>query len=191
MFNFFEQPYTLSGAAVLVLFGMLTFRSVFPEKRRWWQMLVPALVAAAAFGLDFAVRTNLEKINAVINTCIKAVQEENCDAIEANIAENYHDSYHNSKKDLMHHCRSQLSQPLVEKIKKRGCLVQLSPRDAQAALFATIIFKKDSYVSVNYKAWLMVEVQLNFREQGDKTWLINRAEVIEIDKQPTNWSQIR
>lgn len=191
MFNFFEQPYTLIGAAVLVLFGMLTFRSVFPEKRRWWQMPVPALVVAAAFVLDFAVRTDLEKINAVINTCIKAVQEEDCDAIEATIAENYHDSYHNTKRDLMRHCRSQLSQPLVEKSTKRACLVQLSPPDARAALFATIVFEKDSYVSVNYKAWLMVEVQLNFREQGDKTWLINRAEVIEIDKQPANWSQIR
>jgi len=191
MFNFFEQPYTLSGAAVLVLFGMLTFRSIFPEKRRWWQMLVPAFVVAAAFGFDFAVQTDLEKINAIINTCIKAVQEEDCDAIEANIAEDYYDSYHNSKKDLMRHCRRELSQPLVEKSKKRACLVQLSPPDARGTLFATIIFNKDSHVAVNYKAWLMVEVQLNFREQGDKTWLINHAEVIEIDKQPTNWSQIR
>ena len=191
MFNFFEQPYTLIGAAVLVLFAMLTFRSVIPEKRRWWQLLVPALVAAAAFGLDLAVRTDLEKINAVINTCIKAVEEEDCSAIEAAIAEDYHDSYHNTKRDLMRHCRTQLSQPLVEKNKKRACLVQLSPPNATATLFATIIFEKDSYVSVNYKAWLMVEARLSFQEQPDKTWLINRIEILELDRQPTNWSQIR
>ena len=191
MFNFFEQPYTLIGAAVLVLFAMLTFRSVLPEKRRWWQLLVPALVVAAAFGLDLAVRTDLEKINAVINTCIKAVEEEDCNAIEAIIAEDYRDSYHNTKRDLMRHCRTRLSQPLVEKNKKRACLVQLSPPNATATLFATIIFEKDSYVSVNYKAWLMVEVRLSFQEQPDKTWLINRIEILELDRQPTNWSQIR
>jgi len=191
MFNFFEQPYTLIGAAVLVLFAMLTFRSVLPEKRRWWQLLVPALVVAAAFGLDLAVRTDLEKINAVINTCIKAVEEEDCNAIEAAIAEDYRDSYHNTKRDLMRHCRTRLSQPLVEKNKKRACLVQLSPPNATATLFATIIFEKDSYVSVNYKAWLMVEARLSFQEQPDKTWLINRIEILELDRQPTNWSQIR
>ncbi|MBA7635697.1 hypothetical protein ES703_43301 [subsurface metagenome] len=191
MFNFFEQPYTLIGAAVLVLFAMLTFRSVLPEKRRWWQLLVPALVVTAAFGMDFAVRTDLEKINAVINTCIKAVEEEDCNAIEAIIAEDYRDSYHNTKRDLMRHCRTRLSQPLVEKNKKRACLVQLSPPNATATLFATIIFEKDSYVSVNYKAWLMVEARLSFQEQPDKTWLINRIEILEIDRQPASWSQIR
>ena len=103
MFDFFEQPYTLIGAAVLVLFAMLTFRSVLPEKRRWWQLLVPALVVAAAFGMDFAVRTDLEKINAVINTCIKAVEEEDLVAIEAVIADDYRDSHHNTKRDLMRH----------------------------------------------------------------------------------------
>ncbi len=191
MFNFFEQPYTLIGAAVLVLFAMLTFRSVLPEKRRWWQLLVPALVVAAAFGLDLAVRTDLEKINAVIKTGIKAVEEENLVAIEAIIAEDYHDSYHNTKRDLMRHCRTRLSEPLVEKNKKRACLVQLSPPNATATLFATIFFEKDSYISVNYKAWLMVEVRLDFQEQPDKTWLINRIEILELDRQPTNWSQIR
>ena len=191
MFNFFEQPYTLIGAAVLVLFGMLTFRSVLPEKRRWWQLLAPAFVAAAAFGLDFAVRTDLEKINAVINTCIKAVEEEDLVAIEAIIADDYRDSHHNTKRDLMRHCRTQLSQSLVEKNNKRACLVQLSTPTATATLFATIIFEKDSYVAVSYKAWLMVQARFSFQKQPDKTWLINRIEILELDRQPTNWSHIR
>jgi len=191
MFNFFEQPYTLIGAAVLVLFGMLTFRSVLPEKRRWWQLLVPAFVAAAAFGLDFAVETDLEKINAVINTGIKAVEEEDLVAIEAIIAEDYRDSHHNTKTDLMRHCRTQLSQSLVEKNKKRACLVQLSVPTATATLFATIIFEKNSYVAQNYKAWLMVQARLSLQKQPDKTWLINRIEIVELDRQPTNWSHIR
>ena len=191
MFNFFEQPYTLIGAAVLVLFGMLTFRSVIPEKRRWWQLLVPGLVVAAAFGLDFAVQTDLEKINAVINTGIKAVEEENLVAIEAIIAEDYRDSRHNTKMDLMRHCRTQLSQSLVEKNKKRACLVQLSAPTATATLFATIIFEKDSHIAQNYKAWLMVQARLSLQKQPDKTWLINRIEIVELDRQPTNWSHIR
>ena len=191
MFNFFEQPWTLLGAAVLVLLGMLTFRSVLPEKRRWWELLVPALVAAAAFGLDFAVQTDLEKINAVINTGIKAVEEEDIAAIEAIIAEDYRDSHHDTKTDLMRHCRTQLSQSPVEKNKKRACLVQLSAPTATATLFATITFEEDSYVAANYKAWLMVQARLSLQKQPDKTWLINGIEIVELDRQPVNWSHIR
>ncbi|UCE47264.1 MAG: hypothetical protein JSW47_16875, partial [Phycisphaerales bacterium] len=63
MFDFFEQPYTLIGGAVLVLFGVLTFRSVLPEKRRWWQWLLPMVLAGSAFGLDAMVQTDSEQIN--------------------------------------------------------------------------------------------------------------------------------
>ena len=49
MFNFFEQPWTLLGMSILVLFGVLTFRSVWAEKRKWWQWLLPVVLAGAAF----------------------------------------------------------------------------------------------------------------------------------------------
>ena len=60
MWDFFEQPWTLLAAAVLVLFGVLTFRSVWSEKRKWWQWLLPLGVTALALGLDFGVATDLE-----------------------------------------------------------------------------------------------------------------------------------
>jgi len=191
MFDFFEQPYTLIGAAVLVLFGVLTFRSVVPEKRHWWQLLLPVFVAAAAFGLDTLVQTDLEKINSVINTVIKAVEEEDCNAIEAIIAENYRDSYHNTKRHLLTHCRQRLTPSLIEKNKKRACLVQLSSPNATATLFMLTTFDKKSSISVNYKSVLFLKIEFRLQKQHDKTWLINRAEILELDRQPANWSDIR
>ncbi len=191
MFDFFEQPYTLIGAAVLVLFGILTFRSVLPEKRRWWQLLLPVFVAVAAFGLDMLVQTDLEKINSAINTIIKAVEEEDCNAIEAIIAENYQDSYHDTKRHLMRHCRKRLTPSLVEKNKKRACLVELSPPNATATLFMLTTFDKNSAISVNYKSFLFSKIELRFQKQQDKTWLINRAEILELDKQSAKWNDIR
>jgi len=192
MFDFFEQPYTLIGAAVLVLFGVLTFRSVFPGKRHWWQLLLPVFVAVAAFALDMLVQTDLEKINSVINTVIKAVQEEDCNIIEVIIAENYRDSYHNTKRDLMRHCRTRLSQPLVEKNKKRASpFVQLSLPNATATLFMLTTFDKNSSISVNYKSFLFSKIDLRLQKQIDKTWLINRAEILALDRQPANWNDVR
>jgi len=191
MFDIFEQPWTLVGVAVLVLFGMLTFRSFCPEKRRWWQLLVPVFLTVAAFGVDMLVQTDLEKINSVINTAIKGVQREDCSAIEAAIANNYSDSYHNTKKHFLDHCRRELSKPLVDKGKKTGLLIDISDSNATAILFAVIIFDKNSFISQNYKSFLLVKARLSLRKQPDKKWLISRIEILELDRQPTNWNRIR
>ena len=119
MFNIFEQPWTLLVVAILTLPVLLMLRRIFPDKRHWWQWLLPPFLAVAAFGLDLLVQTDLEKINEVINTGIKAVENEDCASIEAIISDNYHDSYHNTKKHLMYHCRARLVEPLVEKNIKR------------------------------------------------------------------------
>jgi len=191
MFDIFEQPWTLVGAAVLVLFGMLTFRSFFPGKRRWWQLLVPVFLAAAAFGTDMLFQTDLEKINSVIKTAIKAVQQEDCSAIEAVIANNYSDSYHGTKKQLLDHCRRELSKPLVDKGKKTGLLIKISDSNATATLFAVIIFDKNSFISQNYKSFLLVKARLSLRKLPDKRWLISRIEILELDRHPTSWKGIR
>lgn len=191
MFDIFEQPWTLVGAAVIVLFGMLTFRSFCPEKRRFWQLLVPVFIAAAAFGADAIVKTDYEKITAVIKTALRAVKDEDVKAIEAIIANNYSDSYHNSKKSLLEHCKRELSRPLVDKCKKTGLLLDISDSEATAVLFVVIIFDEDSYISQNYKSFLMVKSSLSFRKQPDKSWLISRIEILELDRQPTSWGRIR
>jgi hypothetical protein len=191
MFDVFEQPWTLAGAAVLVLFGILTFRSFCPEKRRWWQLLIPVFLVVAAFGADMLIQTDREKVNSVIDAAIEAVRREDCSAIGAVIADDYSDSYHGTKKVLMDHCRKELSKPLVDKGKKTGLLVKISDSNATAVLFATIIFDKNSYISQNYKSFLLVKARLSLQKQPNKRWLINRIEILELDRQPTSWRHIR
>jgi hypothetical protein len=190
MFDIFEQPWTLTVIAVIVLFGLLTFRSIFPEKRRWWQLLLPILLVIVAFSLDFFVKTDLEKVRAVIKAGIKAVEEENCDAIEAIIADDYSDSYHDTKASLMNHCRNELSRSPVEKNKKVSFVIEISPPQATAVLTVLIRFSNDSHIAQNYKAFFLIEVKLHLQKQHDKSWLINRVELIEIDKQPVSWRQV-
>ena len=191
MFDIFEQPYTLIGTAVVVLFGMLTFRSVWPENRRWWQLLVPVLIAGAAFGLDALVSTDLEKINSTIDKTVRAVQEEDCSAIGQVLAENYSDSFHSTKAQLEIHCRNILIPPLVQKHTKTAVLVEIAAPKATATLFTTLTFDKSSYISQNYKSFLMTKSRLTLQKQPDGRWLISRIEVLELDHQPANWGQIR
>jgi hypothetical protein len=192
MFNFFEQPWTLLGAAVLVLFGVLTFRGIFPEKRRWWQLMLPALVTVGSFGLDLLVQTDLEKIKALVKTGAKAVEEENCNAIAQIISDDYGDSYHNTKRELMSHCMLKLSEPLIEKNRKMGVLIEISPPNATVTLTVITHFDKQSDIYKEFlKPFIMTKTKLYLRKEHDKRWLINRVELLELDKQPANWGDLR
>jgi hypothetical protein len=182
MLNIFEQPWTLTVVAVLVLFGLFQFRSIFPEKRHWWQLLLPVFLVFAAFGLDFFVKTDLEKIRAVVQTGIKAVEQENCDAIDKIIADNYSDSFHDTKASLMTRCRDELARSPVEKNKKAGLLIEIKPPQATADLTVWMRFNEAAFIAQNYKALFLIEVRLHLQKQPDKSWLINRVELIEVDK---------
>ena len=188
MWNFFEQPWTLLGAAVLVLLGVLTFRSVWYEKRRSWQWLLPTGVALLGVGLDLGVTTDLEKVNYLLKTGIKAVEAEDCATIGGFIANDYQDSYHKSRESLLDQCRARLKPPAVKKASKVGSEVKVTPPDAKAGITLWLTFDKDSYWAQSYKPNALVTLDVYFRKQPDRTWLVNRTEVRELDKMPISWS---
>jgi hypothetical protein len=187
MWNLFEQPWTMLGAAVLVLFGVLTFRSIWSEKRRPWQWLLPIGVAVLGVGLDLAVTTDLEKINHVIKTGLKAVETEDSAAIARLVADDYRDSYHQDKESLLRQCRIRLVPPAIQKVRKVSLKVELAPPNAKAALSMWFTFDKDSFWAQAYKPTALIAVELHFRKQPDRTWLLSRAEVREVDKMPVTW----
>ncbi|MCJ7729396.1 MAG: hypothetical protein MUO27_05925, partial [Sedimentisphaerales bacterium] len=168
----FEQPWPLLITAGVVFLLVLIFRSIFPQKRHAWQWLLPALLAAAAFGLDFLVETDREKINAVIETGVKAVEEENPDAIEAIIADNYRDSFHITKDDLMRHCRVALAEPLIEKNIKRIQAIEISLPTATAIFTVRLVFDKRSQIYQSFKQQMFVKAEVDLQKQSNGNWLI-------------------
>lgn len=176
-------------AALLIL---QIIHIILTYERHRWQWLLPAFLTASAFGFDMLVKTETEKINAVINTGIKAVEKENPDAIEAIISDNYRDSSHYTKKQLMRYCRRLLSEPLVEKNKKRSLVIELSPPTATAVLTVLTRFDKESNVYRNYeKPSLLTKIKLHLQKGQDKKWLINRAEILQLDRQSAKWRDIK
>jgi hypothetical protein len=187
MFNIFENPWSLITIAVVAVIILLILRWISPEKYRWELWLAPVLLVVMAFGLDFLVETDLEKINAVIDTGVKAVEVEDPDSIEQIIADNYSDSYHTTKSALMLHCRATLSEPLIEKNIKRIISINIQPPKATAVFTVRILFDKQSYVYQSFKQQMLTEVQADLQKQPDNRWLINRVELLEIDFHPANW----
>jgi len=177
--------------AIAALLTLQIIHVIVVYKRRRWQWLLPIILVAAAFGLDFVVRTDLERINSLIRTARKAAEQEDFDAIEALISADYSDSFHNAKVDLMNHCRRLLSEPLVEKTRKMSLEVDISSPKAEATLVAVIHFEKQSRVYREYRPFVIFKIKLDLQKGQDKRWLIHRTEVLEIDRRPVKWRDIR
>lgn len=190
MWNFCEQPWTLIAVAVITLIVLLAMRRQIQEKKRLYLWLLPILIAAAALSLDYFIKTDLEKINEVIDTATNAVQDENPQAIEPLIAENYSDSYHSSKKELIYYCRRKLSEPIIEKNIKRITSIDISDAHAAATFTVRIIFDQQSYIYQTYARLILTKVKINLEKQHDR-WLITRAELLEVDMQPFTWKDIK
>ena len=186
MFNVFEHPWVLLAVAVVFVFVLILVRT-----RHWWLWLLPVFIAAAAFGIDHIVQTDTEKIKDVIKTATQAVRQENPDVIEKLISDDYSDSYHDTNKILMFHLRRRLSKPLVEKNVTRIIAIDIQGSDATAVFTVRVIFDKQSYLYQSYKSQAFVKVEMNLEKQLDKSWLISRVELLELDMQPVNWSDIR
>ncbi len=153
--------------------------------------MIPVFIAASAFGLDWIVQTDFEKISILIGRGIKGVEEEDAGAIEAIVSADYKDSFHYSREQLRRHCERELSQSLIEKSSKLFMQLEISPPTAIADLTVMLTFEKDSYVARNYKQSLIIRVKLHLQKGQNGEWLINRIELLAIDNRPVNWRQIR
>lgn len=182
----------LLTTAIVILLALPALQPFLLRDRRWWLWLVPPCLALLAFGCDWLVKTDLEKINALIKAAMKAVEEENCDAIAAIIAPDYTDSYHNTKERLLAHCRRRLSGPVVEKNTKMGLKIEISPPTATATLAVLTTFDPKGYVHRDYLLpSLLTKVELNLQKKPTKKWLINRAEILELNHHPANWGHVK
>ena len=177
--------------AIAALLTLQIIHVIVVYKRHRWQWFLPIVLVVAAFGLDMLVQTDLEKINTLISTVRKASEQEDFDAMEALISADYSDSFHNAKVDLMNHCRRLLSEPLVEKTRKMSLEVDISSPKAEATLVAVIHFEKQSRVYREYRPSVIFKIKLDLQKGQDKRWLIHRTEVLEIDRRPVSWRDIR
>ena len=191
MFNFFEQPWTMLGIAIIVLFAILTYRSLVPEKRRWWQLLIPLLIAGAAFATDALVKTDPEKIEAAIGTGIKAVETGDFNTAQSIISRDYRDSLHRSKEQLIEHIQNELHTNAVEKAKRTNLKIEISGNEAKAVLFMRVKLDENSGISKSYGIpQFQLKLDISFVKQNN-IWLVRGIEIRSVNQQQVRWSQVR
>jgi len=179
-------------SVIIILFAIPFILAVAEKEKHRWLWLIPLCLAASAFALDGFIKTDLEAINELIQNAIDSAEQENAAGIDAILSDDYRDSYHNSKEQLMRYCRMLFSEPLIEKNKKRGLAVEISGTEAVAVLTVLTIFDENSFVRRQYfKPTLLTKLKLHLRKTAGGGWLIDSAEITSIDGRPASWNLIR
>ena len=189
MTNIYEQPWLLLIIAGVVLLFVLVFRHLAPQNRKWWHWLPPAIIALSAFGFDFLVQTDAEKVKIVIAKAVRAAQNENVYAIGRLISPDYHDSFNESKQALMLRLDRQLSGPVIEKNVPRILSLTANPPDANAVFTVRVVFDPKGPI-FDFQKQMLFKFDAYFIKQADD-WLFRRVELLEIDMHPLDWQQMR
>ena len=185
MTNIFEQHWLLLIVAGVVFLGVAFFRDLLPPKRGWLFWLLPVVIAISAFGLDYFVQTDKEKIETALAKASMAVEMEDIKALGLLISNDYHDSVHSSKQALLNHFQSQLDGPLIEKIVPAIVSLDIKPPDAKVVFTARVMFDPRGPV-YGYQKMMVFKLEAYLKREGNK-WFFSRTEILTINLQPANW----
>ncbi len=188
MFNILEQPWTLLAASGAV-FIILVYLNYYLTGKRRLLWLLPLLIAAAAFGIDYLIETDQEQIKSAVAKTVKAAEREDCTAIEQLIADDYHDSFHKSKRSLMAHCRGVLSEPTILKTVYRFPSVTVHSPQATVLFTVRVLFDPQSYI-YEYRKQMVFKIEATLRKQ-DSRWLFTSFEIPQIDGFDADWNRLQ
>jgi len=185
----FETPWPVLTGAIIVLAVVVIIRQTWPDKRQWWQLVIPVVLGATAFGLDYCFDTDYEKIESLINSGIEAVIEQDIGRIDRIVAPDYSNSRHRSKASLMAYCRDLLAQPFVQRIKKQQEQVTISAPEAEVELSVRLhLHPQNTYAMGGTIMYVKMKLYLAKTPYGN--WLISSSEIISINNQPMGWDSV-
>jgi len=177
-------------AILVIVFTIIL--SIIKPKERWDRLwVVPIVLCMFAFSLDWLVKTDDEKIKTVINNGQSAFENENIEALSEIISDDYQDSYHSSKQELLRHCSSYFNGPVFSSITKTSMQTERTDGQAIVPLVVFITFDNESFVFDNYGInTAKVGVRIRLKKERDNNWKICGTEILEVNNQVSDWKRI-
>lgn len=184
MGNIFENVWLLLTVAGVTLVIAAIIRQAKPEWG-YWPLLAPLVIAALAFGLDAAVKTDTEAINEIIAGSKQAVINNNVKTLMTFFSPDYADLKHRTKAAFEEDARQILNNAAVTKIKTQSHLLTINGNTATSQLSFVVHFDNNSRYAV-MGTLMFVSVNLSYEKVGGK-WLISSAEVVSVNNEPYKW----
>ena len=190
LYAIFDNPFGILFLAGAVFIGLVVFRMFSAEGGRWL-FVIPVLIAAAGVGIEYFVKTDKELIAEALKQAAAAVETQDIAKFAEVIAESYSDSFHSDKEQLISDARRRFSSPLIEKSVAQMTELEISEASdtAQTRVYVRVKLNKESEIG-QWKPSLEAVVKVELVKSGQR-WLIDGAELLEIDRQTMSWGKLR
>lgn len=185
MLNIFQQPWLLLIVSFVLLIAVYLFRQSLPDKRKWWQLLIPVICAGLAFAADHFVKTDHEKISSLMDTAARAVAQRDINAVEPLFAEGYSDRYHKSREAIMATCRRVMTRRSYENIVITYIEMVIQADQADIDIIARVKFNEQS--AEMPAPYMFAKLKMTLTKKPDKTWVISRTDKVEINNNEVSW----
>ena len=189
MTHLFENPWLLLTLAAVAIVPAAITRQVKPEWG-YCPLLIPLLIAAVGFGLDFAVQTDTEQIHALVRHCRNAVIKEDISRLGEAFCEDYDDGYHRNKAELLASAERAIKGASVKKVRFSRIELNRQERRAKMDMDTVVHLNADSRYA-GFGSVVFVSLRLEFAKRPSGPWCIRRAGVISINNQPIKWGAVR
>lgn len=189
MYDIFQSPWVLIGVSAAVWLVAAIIRVMFPEKKHWWHMAAAVVIFAAAFGVDYFVQTDREKIDSLIDRGIEATVAADVEGVGAIIGDNYADRVHKSKADFVDTCRAYFRRPTVESIKRSYYKVTITGISAVVDMNAVVHLAGENSEMPTIQM-IPVKLKIACTRNGEKDWTVSSADLVEMNNNPVNWNDI-
>jgi hypothetical protein len=187
MLNPLETPWLLLIIGIVILaIGSVVRNNVSPKKGL---LLIGAglLLTAAAFGIEYAFKTDNEQVQGLIDTCRTAVITNKPGMIGPCISQQYRDSMHPGKPDFTADAERIIRMAGVYKIRFQSITLQFTGNSARAGLNMAVFMdpKKSAFAAGGL---FFVEMSIEFRKENNTGWVITSSEVESVNNERAGWN---
>jgi hypothetical protein len=194
---FFFSPKTITileillpiAAAGLSIWLIISIIRLHDRSSLIW--LLPLILTIAGFGIDWLVKTDMEKIKLTINTARRAVEQQDLKLFSSVISDKYKDSFHPDKQALLGHFGSYFAQPLCDSVKWPSKKIDIKQDTATVDAVFFLTFNQNSFVVREYiYTTASVALKIFLNKEADRRWKIADVEITEVNNQPFVWSAV-
>lgn len=188
MYNIFQQPWLLLAVSFVLLVVVYIIRTSYPEKQKTWHLMIPVFTIILAFGLDYLVKTDHEKVKTVLEDIVTATMNRDLNTIDKLMAEDYSDRYHPTKQSIMGICKIVVKLHNIKSMTITSHDIAVEGQKANAEMLVRLRMDASS-TAIPAPEWNYAKVKLILNKKSDQSWQIKSTQLVEVNKNPVSWKR--
>ena len=187
--NIFQSPLPVLIVSLVLLAVLAIVRQVQPDRCSRGLLILPFAIAIAGFAVEYLVKTDYEKIEAVIDRSINGAIDGDVAEIARTLSGDYSDRTHDSKRDMLRRCSIFFANTTIDKVSKRYNRIAISGSEATAELRVRVHLEmRHEYMAG--AGLVFVNLEYHFAKTPGGNWLIDRIEPVSVNDQPFGWKSV-